>query len=75
MATVKWEVVDRIYCTRIGQQAELLEERVYPDEIAPMAGATFQVRARKCSFGVECNLDGFGCRWSMTNPDYDPFER
>ena len=75
MATVVWEVVDRIWCERVGQESDLLEERVYPDEVLPGAGRPFQARARKCAFGVECNLVGYRCRWSFTNPDYDPFAK
>jgi len=28
--------------------------------------------ARKCSSGLECNLNGFSCRWAYTNPNADP---
>lgn len=57
----------------MNQEAELLEERVYPADILPDVGAPYQVWARKCSLGVNCNLAGYACRWSFINPDYDPF--
>jgi hypothetical protein len=75
MATVKWQAVATIYCQRVGAQATLVEERVYPNDVLPDIGDPFQVRTRRCNFGVECNLAGQPCRWSLINPDYDPFAR
>ncbi|MBI4771241.1 MAG: hypothetical protein HY784_12740 [Chloroflexi bacterium] len=73
MSTVVWEVAKKIWCDAMRQEAELLEERVYPDERLLAVGAPYRVRARKCSLGIECNLAGYDCRWAATNPDYDPF--
>jgi hypothetical protein len=73
MATVAWQVVETIWCDRIGREADLLEERIYPDDIVSGPGLTYQVRARQCSFGTECNLSGYPCRWAYNNPNYDPF--
>jgi hypothetical protein len=73
MATIVLQVVDKIWCDRVRQEAELLEERVYPADAVPDVGAPFKVRARRCAFGTECNLAGCACRWSYLNPNYDPF--
>ena len=45
----------------------------YLGDPLPDVGRPYKVLARKCSLGLECNLAGFACRWSYTNPDYDPF--
>jgi hypothetical protein len=74
MATTVWTVVDTVWCERQGQHAQLLEQRVYPAEVLPGVEPAFQVRARKCSFDVDCNLAGFTCRWAFNNPNYDPFQ-
>jgi hypothetical protein len=73
MADSIWLVVDRVWCDRTQTAADLLEERVFPAEVLPDAKVPYQVRARKCSLGLECNLLGYTCRWSYTNPNYDPF--
>ncbi len=73
MPTIIWEVTKKIWCDRVKKEVDLLEERVYPDEPVPDVGKPFQVLARKCPLGVECNLIGFACRWSGLNPNYDPF--
>jgi hypothetical protein len=73
MATVVWEAVSRQWCDLMHQEADLLEERVYPADILPDVGRPYLVWARKCSLGVRCNLAGYTCRWSYLNPDYDPF--
>jgi hypothetical protein len=54
-------------------EAVLMEERVYPHEIVPDCGPAYFVRARKCSYGLECNVAGYSCRWAWTNPENDPF--
>jgi hypothetical protein len=68
-----WLVVDRVWCDRMQTEAKLLEERVYADEAVEGPGAPFQVRARKCSLGLACNLVGYQCRYAFNNPNYDPF--
>jgi len=68
-----WKVVKQIHCQRVGETAALLEERVYFDDPFPEVGAAYHLRARKCSFGTDCNLAGHYCRWAWTNPNYDPF--
>lgn len=73
MATIVWETVSQRWCDLMNQEAELLEERVYPADFLPDVGAPYQVWARKCSLGVSCNLAGYACRWSFVNPGYDPF--
>lgn len=73
MAKAVWEVSKTIWCDALKRDADLLEERVYPDDEVPDVAQPYHVRARKCSFGLECNLDGYYCRWSALNPNYDPF--
>jgi hypothetical protein len=73
MADSIWLVVDKIWCDRAQAEADLLEERVYASEIVPNVEAPYRVRARKCSFGLECNLAGFTCRYAFNNPNSDPF--
>jgi hypothetical protein len=75
MATSAWVVVDKIRCGRVGQEAELLEERVYFDDPMPDVGRPYRGRARKCSLGLDCNLAELPCRWSYLNPSYNPFTR
>jgi hypothetical protein len=73
MSNLDWVIVGSVWCERLQQQAELLEQRLYPAEILPSAGAGYQVRARKCSHDIECNLSGYTCRWAFNNPNFDPF--
>jgi hypothetical protein len=73
MAVMTWEVVGKTWCDRVKAEVELLEQRIYPGEVVPDPQAPFQVRARKCTCGLECNLAGFACQYSFTNPNYDPF--
>lgn len=72
MATVEWVAVKRIWCDRIGKEAELMEQRVYPADHLSDA-EPYHIKARKCSWGMDCNLAGYRCRWSFLNPAYDPF--
>ncbi len=73
MSTIIWEVIKKHWCDLMEQEAELLEERVYPGDPIPEGGTAYQVLARKCSHGIECNMAGYYCRWAWTNPEYDPF--
>ncbi len=74
MAKVVWETVGRAFCEHRHEEAQLLEQRVYPDEALPDAGMPYQVRARKCSFDIDCNLAGYPCCCAGTNPGgRDPF--
>jgi hypothetical protein len=73
MAVIMWKTTQRIFCDRAQGEADLYEERVYPGDLVPDASAQYQVRARRCSLGMQCNLVGFTCRWAGTNPVYDPF--
>ena len=68
-----WVRKESIICDRRKSTVHLLEERVYPGDTVPDVGEPFRIRAQKCSAGIECNLHGFGCRWSGLNPMYDPF--
>ncbi|MEP7358920.1 MAG: hypothetical protein ABI847_16845 [Anaerolineales bacterium] len=73
MAKQVEEVISRIWCDRINQEAVLLEERIYPADMLPDVAVPFQVRARGCAFEQECRTVGFPCRWTGLNPNYDPF--
>ena len=70
-----WYIVDKRWCDRMQTEAELLEERAYGSELFPDPGSGFQVRGRKCSLGMACNLIGYPCRYAMNNPNYDPFAK
>ena len=72
MAIIVWESVKKVRCDRLAQEAELLEERIYVEDLMPGVGRPYKVRARKCSLGMDCHLAGFSCRWAYTNPNYDP---
>ncbi len=65
--------IKKIMCARVRQEATLLEDRIYAADADPEVDTDYIVRARRCNFGVDCNIQGFGCRWSGLNPDYDPF--
>lgn len=73
MATVRWVSVRTQWCDRIGAEARLMEQRVYPADRLPDLPA-YRVNARRCSLWLECNLAGCSCRWAYTNPAYDPFD-
>lgn len=74
MATIVSHTIKTIYCERTQQNADLVEERIYPSASLPDSpGAQFLVKNRKCNAGIDCNLMGFACKWSGLNPDYDPF--
>ena len=73
MATEKWVAVKNEWCDLIGKEVELLELRVYPADVLP-EGQDFQVKARRCSVDVTCNMAGFPCKWAFTNPDIDGFQ-
>jgi len=73
MSALEWFVVKAVWCEHVGQEAHLLEQRVYPAEMLPEA-VGYRVRARRCDWGISCNLAGFACRWAFTRPELDPFE-
>lgn len=73
MSSQVWVKKESQFCFRVKQTVYLLEERVYPGNTIPDIGEPYQVRAQKCSAGLECNLVGMRCRWSGLNPTYDPF--
>jgi hypothetical protein len=73
MASQVEEVITRTRCGRINEEAVLLEERVYPADVMPDNAVFFQVLARSCAFGRDCQMAGFPCRWSGISPNYDPF--
>lgn len=72
MASSGWVVVKQGRCERAGQEARLLERRVYPAEILPDT-VGYRVTARRCDCDVACNLQDFPCRWAFTRPELDPF--
>ena len=72
MTEQSWEPVRVIYCQRIGEEVALEVELVYPPEWMPNQDP--RIVARRCSRGMECNLDERGsCVWAGTNPVMDPF--
>ena len=73
MSDSTWIVVDKVWCDRIKAEASLLEQRVFADEVGPGPNTLYQVRGRKCSLGLACNLVGYQCRYAFNNPSYDPF--
>ncbi len=74
MATKVWQTVKQGQCPTTRREAELVEERIYPHESFSDTGPAYQVLAKHCSNGIECNLMGVPCRWAGTNPFNDPFE-
>ncbi|HLF37360.1 MAG TPA: hypothetical protein VI520_05445 [Anaerolineales bacterium] len=72
MASSGWVVVKQGWCDQGGQEARLLERRVYPAEILPDT-VGFRVTARRCDRDVACNLAEFPCCWAFTRPELDPF--
>jgi hypothetical protein len=74
MTAIKREPVKTIWCDRIGDNASLVEVRVFlGDSPAAIATNNSHVLKQECSHSIECNLNGCPCRWSYLNPDYDPF--
>jgi hypothetical protein len=74
MATIMWQTLKDMHCDRVKQDVALVEERIYPADFIPYHGdPDYQVRSRRCTYGTDCNLAGYACRWSGLNPDYDPF--
>ncbi|HUF39676.1 MAG TPA: hypothetical protein VMN57_14220 [Anaerolineales bacterium] len=74
MTAREWVSIQKIFCDRAGTEVILLEERIYPDDILPDAGAPYRVHQQRCSHWLECNLAGHPCCWSGINPGYDPFK-
>ncbi len=65
----KWVPVKKQWCDILQDEAELLEKRVYPNEIIPDTEA-YRVVAHKCTAAVTCNLLGCQCQWAYTGgPD------
>ncbi len=76
MPQITWVTISKIWCGKLQDEAALMEQRYYFDEPIPDGGGPpFKVIARKCSYGVDCNLQGHACRWAHTNPNNDPFEQ
>ncbi len=71
MAYRTWNVEKVRYCERIGQEVTLETEVVYPAEYLPDQPP--RILAHRCSHALICNLfDRAVCKWSGTNPDYEP---
>ena len=72
MSERNWQPTRVIFCQRIGKEVTLEVELVYPPELMPNQNP--RVVARRCSYGIDCNLDERGsCVWAGTNPVIDPF--
>ena len=74
MAVIGWEPVRTIFCEQADAEASLELRVVFPAEILPDQPA--RVIAHRCSLGLACSEQTgiMGCRWTGTNPLYDPFE-
>ncbi len=72
MAYQAWVNTSTAWCERMKTDANMLERRVYPAEIMPDV-PRYQVKARKCSLGIACNLAGISCKWAFTELGSDPF--
>ena len=72
MAHAAWITVSTVWCDKVEAKADLMEYRIYPNEILPDFPG-YQVSARNCSQSIACNLDSIACKWAFTNPDTDPF--
>ena len=73
MATLVWHIAGQIVCDRTGETAQLLEKRLYPADSVPDVSPAYQILARTCSLGSACQVEGYACRWTGVNPNYDPF--
>jgi hypothetical protein len=68
----KWVPIKKQWCDILQDEAELLEQRVYPSEVIPdMEG--YRVTGHKCTAAITCNLIGCQCQWSYTGPGTDRF--
>lgn len=73
MAYATWHVRQTHWCEKLGTEAALLEQRVYPNDVMPdFPGA--HVSGRKCSRGIDCNLAGIPCPWAYSSFGVDPFK-
>ncbi len=72
MTRTEWVTVKKQWCHLLGNEAELMEERVYPAEIIPDT-EPYRVVSHKCSAAILCNLKGCECKWSYTSPTVDRF--
>ncbi|HLF29057.1 MAG TPA: hypothetical protein VJG32_22240 [Anaerolineae bacterium] len=69
----EWTVVKSHWCPAANADVALLERRVYP-QADFIDTDTFRVVEQRCSHDIQCNLnDHVHCKWSGTNPLYDPF--
>jgi hypothetical protein len=73
MTTTKWIIVEKKWCELIGQEASIMEQRVYAADMLPDT-EPFRVIARKCSANFACNLADVPCHWAFTNPQVDRFQ-
>ena len=74
MATSSWVKTQTIFCERVNDKVDLLEERIFPAATLPDVGEPYLVRSRKCSHWLACNMIEAPCCYSGTNPGYDPFQ-
>ncbi|GAB4535822.1 MAG: hypothetical protein Fur0018_26270 [Anaerolineales bacterium] len=73
MSLRRWQTIKVQYCQRVGKEVSLEAEVAYPPDTMPDQPP--RIIAHRCSFGLQCNLDGSpSCVWAGTNPNYDPFE-
>ena len=72
MAKEEWVTVKQEWCDAIGEEVELKEQRVYPNDVIPDP-TNYRVVARRCSVDITCNVAGFPCKWAYLNEELDPF--
>jgi len=72
MAATQWVVLKQKWCDVAQAQAELIEERVYPQGIIPDVPG-YRVVNRHCSHGMLCNSLGCQCKWAYLGDDVDHF--
>lgn len=74
MAQEQWVTIGTKFCKLINMDAEMRELRLYPsDEMPDTLGAGYIVKARECTAGVACNMEGVPCEWAYNNPGVDRF--
>ena len=72
MAHKTWQSVKTYYCQHVVKEVELEAEVIYPCDLLPDQPP--RLLAHRCSDALACNLENkASCRWSGTNPGFDPF--
>ena len=73
MTESNWQTIKVHYCQRVGHEVSLEAQVIFPSDVMPETPP--RILAHRCSFGMECNLEGTpSCVWAGSNPEYDPFK-